>query len=164
MPETSDACVGDECNCAMVGGERACMTDRGLWSAVSLAGVERIADFEARPTGHERPTPRALGRASPSVRARLAEHWHGRGCSSTRHRRIRAFLSGAPCARGTRRARRGCDARHGRRDTSRGALLCARERVPRLTRRPWSPRRRRLPEHDDARVGPRDGAARGLPW
>ncbi len=75
--KTGDACTGEECNCAMVGGERQCVQGLGGCGRPFLVdGVERRALAEPRRDwACPGRAPAHLAELSPSVRARLAEHW-----------------------------------------------------------------------------------------
>ena len=85
----SDACVGNECNCAMVGGERACLNGLGGCGRPFLvAGVERTADPEQRGDWvrvTQRPERLASSRRACALGSRNIGHT--RDCSSTRRSR-----------------------------------------------------------------------------
>jgi hypothetical protein len=75
--KSGDACRGDECNCAMVGGDRKCVEGLGGCGRPFLVdGIERRALAEPRrdwvATGR---APEHLAELAPNVRAKLAEHW-----------------------------------------------------------------------------------------
>jgi hypothetical protein len=75
--KTGDTCTGDSCNCAMVGGDRQCVQGLGGCGRPFLVdGVERRALATSRGDWASRSrVPEHLAELSPSVRARLAEHW-----------------------------------------------------------------------------------------
>ncbi|HVR21659.1 MAG TPA: ferritin-like domain-containing protein [Polyangiaceae bacterium] len=121
----SDACVGNECNCAMVAGERACVDGLGGCGRPFLvAGVERTACPEPRGDwARLTQRPERLDELAPSVRARLAEHWTRAGLLE--HASIAAFARfslellalGAPAALVA-------DSTHAMADETRHAELC----------------------------------------
>jgi hypothetical protein len=87
----TDACTGEECNCVMIDGARACVEGLGgcgrpflVDGAARHAPAERRADWSATPG-----LPALLDELDAEVRAKLAEHWARSGLLE--HASIAAF-------------------------------------------------------------------------